>query len=76
MKARSLILVPRLPSFPKRYTGNPFTSDGDVYAECGVEGCGYHTWGSRRTVKLAMDEHHRFSHSQETAVVLLNQRKH
>ena len=71
-----------MPSFPKFYTGNPFTSEGDVYAECGVEGCKvyggqpFHTMGPRATVKKIMADHHRLCHVQETAVIKLNQRKH
>lgn len=71
--ARSLIVAPRLPVFPKEYTGNPFTSIGDVTADCDVAGCGWHAMGPRAEVKLAINEHHRTYHSDEVGVVLLNQ---
>lgn len=80
--ARGLVMVPRLPSVPSLRTGNPWTDDGDVYAECGVEGCKaaggdpYHVMGSRRMVQKAMAQHHSFYHVDETLVVKLNQRKH
>lgn len=73
MKAREIIVAPRLPKFPTQYTGNPFTSAGDVVADCGIPRCGYHVMGPRDQVKKAMDEHHRLFHSEETGVVLLNQ---
>lgn len=81
-KARGVVMVPRLPALPKLRTGNPWTDEGDVYAECGVEGCKaaeghpFHYMGDRRTVQKAMAEHHRFYHVEDTQVVLLNQRKH
>lgn len=70
--ARGLIVAPRLPARPAEHTGNPFTTLGDIVADCAVDGCGYHAMGPRADVKLAMDEHHRQYHSQETAVVHLN----
>ncbi len=70
--ARGLIVAPRLPERPKLHTGNPFTTVGDVVADCGVAGCGYHVMGARADVKKALDEHRRFYHSEETSVVLLN----
>lgn len=71
--ARSIIVAPRLPSLnAATYNGNPFTSEGDVYAECGTDGCGYKAMGARADVKLAMDAHRKMYHSQETNVVLLN----
>lgn len=81
-RARGLVMVPRLPALPKLRTGNPWTEEGDVYAECGVPGCRaagtdpYHIMGTRATVRRAMAEHHRFYHCDEVAVVKLNQRKH
>ena len=73
MKAREIIIAPRLPAKPKVHTGNPFTTIGDVTADCGVPGCGYHCMGPRQDVKRAMDEHHRMYHNETTGVVLLNQ---
>lgn len=71
--ARSLIVAPRLPPKPLVHTGNPFTSLGDVVADCAAEGCGYHVMGPRDVVKKAIDLHHAMYHSEETVVVLLNQ---
>lgn len=73
LPARSLVVAPRLPERSKLHTGNPFTSEGDVVADCAVEGCGYHVMGARATVKLALDEHRKMFHSTQTGVVLLNQ---
>jgi hypothetical protein len=75
-------MVPRLPALPKLRTGNPWTDDGDVYAECANDDCDmgdghpFHMMGPRATVQKGMAEHHRFYHVEETHVVLLNQRKH
>lgn len=64
---------PRLPDKPKVYAAaGPFATVGDVVAECGVEGCGYGCSGPRSIVGLAMKQHHRMFHSNETGVVLLN----
>lgn len=70
--ARDLVVATRLPPFPKEYTGNPFTSLGDVVADCEVEGCGYHVQGERSHVKLALKEHHRLFHPESISVVRLN----
>lgn len=70
--ARSLIVAPRMPAKPKRHTGDPFTSDGDIVADCGADGCGYHVMGPRADVKQAMEAHRRMYHVTETHVVLLN----
>lgn len=70
--ARSLIVAPRLPAKPNLHTGNPFTTVGDVVADCGADGCGYHVMGPRDQVKKAMDAHRRLNHSEETFTVLLN----
>lgn len=77
MKARELILAPRLPSTPKTHTGNPFTTLGDVVLDCDVPGCGWHAMGPRAVVKKAWDDHYRQFHgtNQATGVVLLNQPK-
>jgi hypothetical protein len=71
VKARELVVAPRLPAFPKAHTGNPFTTVGDVVADC--ELCGYHAMGPRADVRRAMDTHRAMYHSTETSVVLLNQ---
>lgn len=73
LHARSLIVAPRLPERSKFHTGNPFTSEGDMVADCGAEGCGYHVMGTRAHVKLALDEHRKMFHPDEIGVVLLNQ---
>lgn len=73
LKARELIVAPRLPDRPKTHTGNPFTSDGDIVVDCGTPGCGWHAMGTRENVKRAMDEHRRMFHSSSIGVVLLNQ---
>lgn len=70
--ARSLIVAPRLPTLPEVYS-TPFTSDGDVVADCDIPGCGYHIFGPRRDVGLALKEHHRLYHPDQIGVVLLNQ---
>ena len=72
--ARSLVVAPRLPAFPKEHTGNPFTSDGDVVVDCDVDGCGYHAMGPRPLMKKALDDHHRQCHASAQAplVTLLN----
>lgn len=72
-KARSLIVAPRLPEKPKEYGFSPFTSEGDMVADCAIPGCGYHVMGSRGNVKKALDEHRKMFHSDEIGVVLLNQ---
>lgn len=79
-KAREIVVAPRLPPLPKEHTGNPFTSDGWIVAECTAvdergEQCGYHVMGPRPDVKLAVNEHHRMYHSQETVVTLLNHQR-
>jgi hypothetical protein len=72
LPARSLIVAPRLPPKPELHTGNPFTTLGDVVADCQVEGCGYHVMGPRADVKKAIDAHHAMWHSEDTVVVILN----
>lgn len=66
--------APRLPPKPTHTTGNPFDALGDVVADCGVEGCGWHAMGPRPLVKKAWDEHYRQHHAAaaQTGVVLLN----
>ncbi len=76
--ARSVIVAPRLPVRPKNHTGNPFTTDADIVADCDTlldDGtkCGYHVMGPRAEVKKALDMHHRMYHPQSIGVVLLNQ---
>lgn len=73
MKARELIVAPRLPAPSRHHTGNPFTSEGDVLADCATDGCGYHAMGARPDVKRAMDAHRAMYHSTAVGVVLLNQ---
>lgn len=73
LKARELIVAPRLPDRPKEHTGNPFTTDGDLIVDCAVPHCSWHAMGPRALVKLAMDEHRRMFHSNQIGVVLLNQ---
>ncbi len=70
--ARGLVVATRMPSFPKEHTGNPFTTIGDLVADCMVEGCGYHVQGSRADVGLALQEHRRLFHSDEISVVAMN----
>ena len=72
MPGRSLIIAPRLPAKPKKYTGDPFTSDGDIVMDCGEPGCGWHAMGPRLEAKKAWREHHKMYHPQATGVVLLN----
>lgn len=76
LAARTLVIAPRMPAPPKHHTGNPFTSQGDVVAECqtcaDLGGKVYCCSGTRAEVKRAMDEHHRTFHPHETGVVLLN----
>lgn len=71
--ARSIIVAPRLPDRPKEHTGNPFTSEGLMTADCMVDGCTYHAVGPRADVKKAVDAHHKLYHSEQIGVVLLNQ---
>lgn len=79
MKARELIVAPRMPRLnADTYTGNPFTSPGDVVADCDVvdekgNRCGYHVMGPREDVKKAMTDHRNLYHSTTVSVVLLNQ---
>lgn len=77
LPARGIVLAPRLPERPRVHTGNPFTTHGDVVAECQncleAGGKRYHVSGERNEVKKALDLHHRLFHSQEIGVVLLNQ---
>ena len=76
LPARSIVVAPRLPAFPKEYRGLG-ESLGDIVAECETcrltGGRRYHVQGARADVKRAMDEHHRLYHPDETGVVLLNQ---
>ena len=80
ISARSLVLTPNLPIFKKdSYTGNPFTSEGDMVMDCGVtlpngKTCGWHAWGSRADTKKAWNEHYKQFHAsdQVTGVVYLN----
>ncbi len=74
MKARELIVAPRLPAKPKHHTGNPFTTVGDVVVDCDVLGCGWHAMGPRADIKKAWDEHYRVWHAsaEQTGVMLLN----
>lgn len=71
-KAREIVIAARLPAFPKRHTGNPFTSEGDVTLDCGVPGCGWHAQGPRKEAKEAWEQHSRLYHSMEIGVVHLN----
>lgn len=70
---RRIVVAPRLPDPPKMRTGNPWTSSGDIVADC--EACGYHAMGPRALVKKALDDHWRQHHASSTdpVVVLLNQ---
>lgn len=70
--ARGLLVAPRMPEFPKVHSGNPFTTEGDLVADCLVEGCGYHAWGPRHEVGKALKEHHRLFHPESISVVVLN----
>lgn len=77
-KAREIIIAPNLPPMPKQHTGNPFTSDGWIVADCTAVDpmtgkiCGWHALGPRSDMKLAINEHHRLYHSQEIVATLLN----
>ncbi len=75
--ARSLIVAPRLPPFPKAYGDNPFTTVGQIVAECDTtldgKPCGYKAMGSRSDVGKAMAAHRKMFHSEQIGVVLLNQ---
>ena len=75
MKAKEIIVAPRLPAAPAVHSGNPFTTLGDVVLDCDL--CGWHAMGPRADVKRAWDEHYRQFHgsAQQTGVVLLNQPK-
>lgn len=70
--ARSLVLANRLPAPPKNHTGDPFTTIGDVVADCDVPGCGWHAMGARADVKKAIGEHRQMYHSTTPMVILLN----
>lgn len=77
LHARELVVAARLPSLNRdRYTGNPFTSQGDVVLDCdgqiGGKPCGWHAMGPRADVKKAYDEHRKQYHQSEIGVVLLN----
>jgi len=75
--ARDIVVAPRLPARPETHTGDPFTTEGEIYAECATcrdtGGRRYHVSGPRREVKKALNEHHKMFHSDEIGVVLLNQ---
>ncbi len=71
LKAREIVVAPRLPELRKEAYRSPFDAEGDVVVDCDL--CGYHAMGPRRQVGLAMKEHHRVYHHQQTGVVLLNQ---
>lgn len=75
--ARSLVIAPRIPKLdPKSYTGNPFTSQGDVVLDCDgtIDGkpCGWHAIVARKDAKQAYAEHRKQYHQQEVGVVHLN----
>lgn len=70
--AREIVVATRMPPVPKVRSGSPFTTLGDVVADCGVEGCGYHVQGERAEVGKALREHHRLFHSDQISVVHLN----
>jgi hypothetical protein len=74
LKARELIVVPRLPAAPKVRTGNPWTTIGDIVIDCGVPGCGWHAMGPRSDMDSARREHYRQFHAsaQEAGVFRLN----
>jgi hypothetical protein len=72
MKARQLIVAPRMPAPPKAYAGSPFETLADVVVDCGEDGCGWHAMGPRDQIKLAWDEHYRMYHPGEVGVLLLN----
>lgn len=75
--ARAVVVAPRIPSLDRKtYNGNPFTSAGDVVADCDVvkaDGtkCGWHAMGSRADVRLAWNEHYRQFHGADQAVGVL-----
>lgn len=71
--AREIVVAPRLPELKREGYRTPFDAEGDVVADCDVDGCGYHTMGPRRLVGAAMKDHHRVFHSDQIGVVLLNQ---
>ena len=76
--AREIVVAARLPAFRRdSYTGNPFTSEGDIVMDCTGEingkPCGWHAMGPRADVKRAYDEHRKQYHQQEIGIVLLNQ---
>jgi hypothetical protein len=70
LKAREIVVAPRLPELRTAGYKSPFDAEGDVVADCDL--CGYHVIGSRRDVGAAMREHHRLYHHHQTGVVLLN----
>jgi hypothetical protein len=77
LAARELVVAARLPEFKRdRYTGDPFTSEGDVVLDCDgtIDGkpCGWHAMGPRADVKKAYDEHRKQYHQSQIGVVLLN----
>lgn len=77
--ARSLVVAPRLPQFPRNHTGDPFTSDGDIVVDCDQldqrtgKKCEWHVIGVRREVKAAVKAHNQMFHSEQIGVILLNQ---
>lgn len=73
MKAMELIVAPRMPERPKSHTGNPFTTEGDIVADCAKPGCGWHAMGPRALIREAIRNHLAMCHSQEIGQVLLNQ---
>ena len=77
LPAQSLIVAPRLPPKPKEYAKNPFETKGEIMLDCdgAINGkpCGWHVIGERSEVKKAWEVHRRMYHSEEKAVVLLNQ---
>lgn len=76
--AREIIVAPRMPPRSKFHTGNPFTSEGDIVADCDSiddrtgQKCGWHAMGPRPEVKKAIDEHKRLYHPESIGVILLN----
>jgi predicted small metal-binding protein len=75
VKARELVIAPRLPPPPKHYGANPFATIADAVIDCDVPGCGWHAMGPRADLKKAFDEHYKQCHGadREIAVVLINQ---
>jgi len=77
LKAREIVVAPRVPAPPKEYGSTPFTTVGDIVLDCDgeTEGkpCGWHIMGPRAVAKLAYDEHRKLYHSDQIGVVLLNQ---